>query len=108
MAQCCMTQKTRKSSVPKLAVTELISQVSAQSGLTRSQSKAAVNAALDSVIAHLRNGHSVGLPGLGVFKIKDTSERQGIRPGTSEPMTIPAGRKVSFTVAAPLKQELNR
>lgn len=61
---------------------------------------------LDVVVDALRSGKSVGLPGLGTFSVTSTAERQGVRPGTSERITIPAGKKIRFKAASTLKSSL--
>lgn len=75
-------------------------------GLSRKQSGDAVQAVLDVMESSLRAGKAVGLPGLGTFGVKETAARTGVRPGTSEKIAIPAGRKVSFKVAVSLKDAL--
>ncbi|GBF04798.1 histone-like protein DNA-binding protein, hbs [Deinococcus aerius] len=90
----------------KVAKTQLVEQVAEKSGLTRKQAAQAVNAAMDAIVEALRQGQSVGLPGLGTLSVKQTAARTGVRPGTSERIQIPAGRKVAFKVATQLKGAL--
>ena len=87
----------------KIAKTQIIEMVSEKAGLTRKQAGDAVNAALDVMVDALRSGRSVGLPGLGTFSVRATAARSGVRPGTSERIQIPAGKKVAFKVATDLK-----
>ena len=72
----------------------------------KKQAGDAVNATMECIVTALREGKSVGLPGLGTLSVAQTAERQGVRPGTSERITIPAGRKVRFKVASTLKGNL--
>lgn len=58
------------------------------------------------VTGALREGESVALPGLGTISVKATAACTGVRPGTNQQIPIPAGRKVSFNVSAPLKDAL--
>lgn len=85
---------------------DLIAHVTTHTTLTRAQSTRAVTALLDSMQTSLLDGHSVGLSGIGVLFIRPTMARTGVRPGTGETITIPAGRKVAFRVAHSLKQTL--
>ena len=87
----------------KIAKTELIDLVGAQAGLTKKQAGEAVNAALDVIVSALREGKTVGLPGIGTLTVRATAARSGVRPGTSERIQIPAGKKVAFKVATDLK-----
>lgn len=90
----------------KVAKTQLVEQVAEKTGLTKKQSEEAVSAMLDAVVSSIKGGQSVGLPGLGTLSVKDTAARTGVRPGTSEKIQIPAGKKVAFKVASTLKGTL--
>ncbi|WP_406585116.1 HU family DNA-binding protein [Deinococcus aetherius] len=90
----------------KVAKTQLVEQVAQQSGLTKKQAGQAVDAAMEAIVDAIKQGQSVGLPGLGTLSVKATAARTGVRPGTSERIQIPAGRKVAFKVANTLKGAL--
>ena len=105
------SRNTVKPSTPKpggskVAKTQLVEQVAEKTGLTKKQSEEAVSAMLDVVVDAIRSGQSVGLPGLGTLSVKATAARTGVRPGTSEKIQIPAGKKVAFKVASTLKGNL--
>ncbi len=87
----------------KMGKTQLIEHVSSTAGLTKKQATDAVNAVLAGMTDAIRSGRTVGLPGLGTFSVKATAARTGVRPGTSEKIQIPAGKKVAFKVATDLK-----
>ncbi|SMB88751.1 HU family DNA-binding protein [Deinococcus hopiensis] len=90
----------------KVAKTQIIDLVAGRTSLSRKQSGEAVAAVLDSIGQALREGRSVGIPGLGTFSVTQTAARTGVRPGTSERIQIPAGRKIRFKVATTLRGEL--
>lgn len=90
----------------KIAKTQLIDAVAEKTNLTKKQAGEAVAVMLEEVVEALKGGKTVGLPGLGTFSVAETAERQGVRPGTSEKITIPAGKKVRFKVASTLKGSL--
>lgn len=90
----------------KIAKAELAARISEQTGLSRKQAGDVVTAATDLMVAALKEGCTVGLPNLGTFSISHTSERQGVRPGTTERITIPAGKKVRFKMSTGLKEQL--
>ncbi|GBF06303.1 histone-like DNA-binding protein [Deinococcus aerius] len=90
----------------KVAKTQLVERVADKTGLTKKQSEEAVSAMLGVVVDAIRSGQSVGLPGLGTLSVKNTAARTGVRPGTSERIQIPAGKKVAFKVASTLKSSL--
>ncbi|UBV44985.1 HU family DNA-binding protein (plasmid) [Deinococcus taeanensis] len=90
----------------KVAKTQLVELVADKTGLTKKQSEEAVSAMLDVIVGAIKGGQSVGLPGLGTLSVKGTAARTGVRPGTSEKIQIPAGKKVAFKVASTLKGNL--
>ncbi|MBZ9752564.1 HU family DNA-binding protein [Deinococcus sp. HMF7604] len=90
----------------KIAKTQIIDLVADRTSLSKKQAGDAVATMLDCVVSALRSGQSVGLPGLGTLSVAQTAERSGVRPGTSERITIPAGKKVRFKVATTLKGTL--
>ncbi len=90
----------------KIAKTDLIEHVASNTSLTKKQAGEAVASMLDAVVSALRDGKSVGLPSLGTLSVAETAERQGVRPGTSDKITIPAGKKVRFKAASTLKSSL--
>ena len=90
----------------KIAKTQIIDTVADRTSLNKKQAGEAVAVMLDVVVDALKDGKSVGLPGLGTFSVAKTAARQGVRPGTSEKITIPAGKKVRFKVASTLKGNL--
>ncbi len=90
----------------KIGKTELTDLIVTNAGLNKKDAGAALNAALDAVAEALKSGQTVGLPGIGTLSVKATAARQGVRPGTSEKIQIPAGKKVAFKVATDLKKSL--
>lgn len=90
----------------KVAKAQMIEEIAARTSLNRKQATEAVTVLLDGMVQALREGHSVGLPGLGTFSVVPTAERQGVRPGTGERIIISAGKKIRFKVATTLKGTL--
>ncbi|WP_261664479.1 HU family DNA-binding protein [Deinococcus sp. Marseille-Q6407] len=90
----------------KVAKAELASRISEQTGLSRKQAGEVVTSAVSLMVDALKEGRTVGLLGLGTFSISPTAQRQGVRPGTTERITIPAGKKVRFKISTGLKDRL--
>lgn len=90
----------------KIGKTELTDLIVTQAGLSKKDAGAVLTATLEVIVDALRSGKSVGLPGVGTLSVKSTAARTGVRPGTSERIEIPAGKKVSFKVATDLKKSL--
>lgn len=100
-----------KDAVPTTAPTkvgkaELSEMIATNASLSKKDASAALSAALDVIAEALKSGQTVGLPGIGTLSVKATAARQGVRPGTSEKIQIPAGKRVSFKVATDLKKSL--
>lgn len=91
----------------KLNKSALAEQVAERTGLSKKQVDEAISTMLDTMVEALRGGQAVTLPGLGTLSVKDTAAREGVKPGTTEKIQIPAGKKVSFKVSVGLKNELN-
>lgn len=83
--------------------TELIAQVAKASGLTQKQAGDAVNATIDAITAALKAGDKVTLTGFGTFQVRKTAARIGVHPRTRQKLTIPAGKRATFTAGAVLK-----
>ncbi|WP_045235240.1 HU family DNA-binding protein [Deinococcus pimensis] len=92
-----------KAESSKLGKTQMVDLLASRSGLSKKDAAHAFDTLGDILVEALRSGQTVGMPGLGTFSVTATAERQGVRPGTTERITIPAGKKVRFKVASPLK-----
>lgn len=99
-------QKATPAEKSKLAKAELTDQIAERANLSRKQASEAFDATVEVMLDALKSGKSVGLPGLGTLSVKETAARTGVRPGTSEKIQIPAGKKIAFKVAAGLKDSL--
>ncbi|WP_164488933.1 MULTISPECIES: HU family DNA-binding protein [Sphingobium] len=86
---------------------ELIEAVAVQQGVTKSEVKKIIDAALAVIADAAAKGEDVSIAGFGKFKVKQSAAREGKNPRTGEPMTIPASRKVGFQPAKALKDKVN-
>lgn len=81
---------------------DLIQRVSKEAGLSQSQTSKVVNAVFDVITEALQHGEDVRITGFGTFKVTQTGERIGRNPRTGEQITIPAGKRPSFSAGASL------
>jgi DNA-binding protein HU-beta len=79
---------------------ELISAMAAESGLTKADSKKALDAFIASVTEALKKGENVSLVGFGTFSVSERAARTGINPSTKATITIPAKRVAKFKAGA--------
>ena len=81
---------------------DLISAIAEKSGLTKSDSKKALDAFIDSVSEELKKGGKVSLVGFGTYTVTEKSARKGINPRTKAVINIPAKKVVKFKAGAEL------
>lgn len=81
---------------------ELIDAIAGKSGLTKADSKKALDATLEAVADALAAGEKVALIGFGNFAVVEKEARQGINPRTKEKIEIAARKVVKFKAGAEL------
>lgn len=82
--------------------TQLIDKIAANSGLTKADSKKALDATLKAVKETLKKGDKLALVGFGTFSVTKRPKRQGINPQTKQKITIAAKKVVKFKAGAEL------
>ncbi len=75
---------------------ELVSAMAAESGLSRSDCKKALDAFVSTVAETLEAGEKVSLTGFGTFMVTQRKERPGVNLSTQEKIIIPAKNVVKF------------
>ena len=88
--------------------TELISDMSERSGLTKKDTEKALAAFMESVIDAVSKDEKVQLLGFGTFELRHRNERKGLNPRTKEPVTIPASKAPAFKVSKSFKEIVNK
>lgn len=90
----------------RLTKSDLIAQVAAEVGISKSQAKVIVDAMLDILTENIQNGVKVNLTGFGSFEVRETKSRNGVNPRTLEKITIPASKRVAFKAGSSLKRAI--
>ena len=75
---------------------ELINAIAAKSGLSKVDSKKALDATLETIAEEVKAGGKVVLVGFGTFSVSERSARKGINPRTKQPIDIPAKKTTKF------------
>ena len=75
---------------------ELVTSVSAATGMPCEAASKAVSAAFDEIINAVGKGDTVTIPGFGTFHSRLLEERTGRNPQTGEEMTLPACKVPTF------------
>ena len=86
--------------------TDLVNAIAAQ-GLSKADSKKALDAVLDAISGALKEGDKVAILGFGTFSINERPAREGINPATKEKITIAARKVVKFKAGAELAAGVN-
>ncbi len=82
--------------------TELINTIADKSGLSKVDSKKALDAFIDAVTEEVKSGGKVSLVGFGTFSITQKAARKGVNPRTKAVINIPAKKSVKFKAGADL------
>ena len=87
---------------------ELINAMAAESGLSKADSKRALDAFIATLSTALKDGDKVALVGFGTFSAAERGERSGINPATKQAITIPAKKVVRFSPAQSVRQAVEK
>lgn len=82
---------------------ELINAAAEKSGLSKKDTEAAVNAALEVITEALAGMDKVQLVGFGAFETRPRASRMGRNPKTKEAIEIPASKVPVFKPGKGLK-----
>jgi DNA-binding protein HU-beta len=86
-----------------LGKADLADLVAEKTGLSKKDSTAALEAAMDAVGAALRRGDKVQLTGFGSFEVRARKARKGKNLRTGETIDIPASKVPAFKAGKGLK-----
>ncbi|MBR3676886.1 MAG: HU family DNA-binding protein [Alphaproteobacteria bacterium] len=86
---------------------ELISSISAASGLTKTDSAKALDAFISTVSSALKSGNDVRLVGFGTFATSKRSATTAINPRTRQPVKVPARKVAKFKAGKALQDVVN-
>lgn len=86
---------------------ELIDAMAAESGLTKADSKRALDAFINSTTKALKSGDRISLIGFGSFSTSDRAARLGRNPKTGKEIQIPAKTVVKFKPGSELANTVN-
>ena len=86
--------------------TEFINAVAEQSGLSKVDSKKAVEAFIQTISNEMKEGGKISLLGFGSFSTTEKAARKGVNPKTKEVIDIPARKVVKFKAGAELTYKI--
>ena len=85
---------------------ELISAIAEESGLSKVDSKKALDGFMAAVASELKKGGKISLVGFGTFSVVQKSARQGINPRTKQTIQIEGKKAVKFKAGAELAEQV--
>ncbi len=88
--------------------TELIDKIAAGAGISKADSKKALDATVNALKEALIAGDKIQLVGFGTFSVNERPAREGINPATKEKIQIAAKKVVKFKAGAELADALNK
>ncbi len=83
---------------------EFVQAVAEKAGLSKKDTEAVLNAALETITEALAAGKSVSFIGFGTFTTAERAARKAKVPGTDRVVDVPATRAVKFKVGKQLKE----
>ncbi|MBP1737323.1 MAG: integration host factor subunit alpha [Oscillospiraceae bacterium] len=87
---------------------EMINATAEKAGLSKKDTEAAINAALDVIADALAKDDKVQLVGFGAFEVKERAARIGRNPRTKESIEIPASRIPQFKPGKALRDTISK
>ena len=85
---------------------ELVDKMAEATGISKKDSAAALQAALDAISDALAGGDKVSLVGFGTFEARQRSARDGFNPQSGEKIKIAAKTVPAFRPGAGLKTKV--
>ena len=82
--------------------TELVEKIAAGAGLSKVDSKKALEATIAAIKDALVAGDKVALVGFGTFSVSERPAREGINPATKQKISIAAKKVAKFKAGAEL------
>ncbi len=89
-----------------MSKSEFVDKVAAESGLSKKDAGAAVDAVLRTIEGELKSGGEVTFTGFGKFHVAERGAREGRNPRTGESMSIAATKVPRFTAGSGLKKAI--
>ena len=87
--------------------TEFVEKIAAASGLSKADSKKALDAVVATVKNALVAGDKIALVGFGTFAVNERPAREGINPATKAKIKIAAKKVAKFKAGKELNDALN-
>lgn len=85
---------------------EMIEDLVSKKGYTKKAANQVLDDVFEMITDYLKTGETVMLRGFGKFEVKTASARESVMPNTFERYTIPATRRVTFSMGKALRAQV--
>lgn len=85
---------------------DLVDKVAEQTGVGKKEVKTILDGVLGVITEQLKGGGKVTLTGFGNFEVRERQARQGVKPGTTEKIEIPASKAPAFKPGKGFKEQV--
>lgn len=86
---------------------ELISKVAGQTGYTKKDTGAVIDAVVEAIIDTVASGEKISIVGFGTFAVAEREARTGRNPKTGEEIEIAASKSPKFKAGSAFKTAVN-
>lgn len=83
--------------------TDLIERLADKHALSKAEAGRVLETLLDTIVASVKKGDAVTIPGFGSFKLHARAARNGVNPSTGAKIKIAAAKLPKFTPGATFK-----
>lgn len=87
---------------------DIVAVVAANTGMTRLETEAVVNAFLDTVVESMKSGEKIELRGFGTFKVVKRAKRTARNPKTNEVVMVPEQYVPVLKISKDFKKAVNK
>ncbi len=91
--------------VKTVSKADLVDIVADETNMKKKDVKTVIDTMIDNVSKHLNAGDKVQLTGFGTFEVRERKARTGVKPGTTEKISIPASKYPAFKPGKALKDK---
>lgn len=86
---------------------DLADTLAAANDISKADARKIVDSLFTAIADAATKGDEISLNGFGKFKVKDSPAREGRNPSTGATIQIAASKKLTFTPAKAVKDQLN-
>lgn len=91
---------------PTVSKADLVDLVADNTSMKKKDVKTVIDSTIEEISKRLQDGAKVQLTGFGTFEVRERQARDGVKPGTTERIKIPASKYPAFKPGKALKESI--